>query len=544
MEGKILGNCRLLRKIGQGGMGAVYLAHHETLDKSVAVKILPESLASDSEFIQRFLREARAAAKLDHPNVIHILDAGSAEGMHYIVMEYADGTDLQKIIEKKWKIGVRDALSVTKHAALALAAAHRLGIVHRDVKPANILITRKGQVKVSDFGLARHVAATGTVTRPDEMVGTPHYVSPEQARGEKVDGRADIYSLGGTLFCMLTGRTPFTGPTVLSIVMKHTNPNEKPPPVRQIDPSVPPDVEALVEKAMAKDPARRFQTAEEVAAEVDRIRGVSMAAKGGVSPEMVLTPQKQRRLLLLGAGAGVGALVLLVLLLAVLGPSKGERAWRTASKAASEEERLAKFLEVARYFPGTVWARKAEKEAADLRVKLLEKEIREIEAVAVAGKVPFGDAVTRLDMLRGKYPAEREMIERREKTIHMARVISRTRALAECVREGRFQRDEDLAAFIDPAILRKHGMGGATFGLRFFLGLAMQVGGKVQSYRLLDGEIQLTSRKEASVPIEITAVKPRTSETFTQKGDIHWVWLERDWYLPPPQPPGPPKPKD
>jgi predicted Ser/Thr protein kinase len=532
MEGKLLGNCRLLRKIGQGGMGAIYLAHHETLDKNVAVKILPESLAGDAEFVQRFLREARSAATLDHPNVIRILDAGSAEAVHYIVMEYVDGTDLQKIIEKKGKIGVRDALSATKHVALALAAAHRMGIVHRDIKPANIMVTRKGQVKVSDFGLARHERAGGTVTRPDEMVGTPHYVSPEQARGQKVDGRSDLYSLGGTLFCMLAGRTPFTGPTVLSIVMKHTDPNEKPTPLRQIDPSIPPDVEALVERAMAKDPARRFQTAEEVAAEIDRIRGVSLPK--GVSPAMILTPGRKRRLLLMGALTGIGVLVLAILSLAILGPAQGERALRDALRTQPEEARLARCVGVSRRFAGTPWAKKADSEAAATREKLVDREFKEIEALAAGGKNPFGDVIARIDLVRSKYPAESGLVDRRENAIHVARVVERTKWIGEYAREGRMGREEELSNYIDPVHVRRHGAGTATFGLRFLLGIAMQVGGKVQSFRILEEEVQLVNRKEASVPIEVTIVKPRTSETSTHKGAIGWIWMERDWYLPPP----------
>ncbi len=535
MEGKTLGNCRLLRKIGQGGMGAVYLAHHETLDKSVAVKILPESLASDEGFVERFLREARAAAKLDHPNVIRVLDAGSAEGAHYIVMEYVDGTDLQKIVERRKKIGVRDTLSVAKHVALALAAAHKLGIVHRDIKPANILITKNGTVKVSDFGLARHVQADGQVTRPDEMVGTPHYISPEQARAEKVDGRSDIYSLGATLYCLLTGKPPFSGPSALSIVLKHTDPNARPTPVRRLEPSVPETVEALVEKAMAKDPARRFQTAEELAEEVDRIRGAGMPK--GVPSGVLLTPQKKRRLLLAGAAAGAAGLVLLVLLLAMMGPGKAERAYMEASRSQDMSVRAAMLEEMSRRFPGTEWARRADEEARSIRSALLEVEIKEIEARASDPNVPFKDLMLQLDMLRGKYPGEyAKAIDRRENKLHVARVTSRTKWLGDYVREGRFDRDdEEIAKYVDPAHVRRVGAGWAAAGIRMIMGIALHFGGRVQSYRVIGNEITCTNRKEASVPVEFTIVRPRTNETLTHKGVIQWVWVDGDWYLPPPR---------
>jgi predicted Ser/Thr protein kinase len=535
MEGKLLGNCRLLNKIGQGGMGAVYKAHHETLDKDVAVKILPESMTDDPEFVQRFLREARSAATLDHPNVIRILDAGSSESVHYIIMEYVDGTDLQKLVEKKGKIGVRDALSVTKHVALALAAAHRMGIVHRDIKPANIMVTRKGQVKVSDFGLARHERSGGTVTRPDEMVGTPHYVSPEQAKGRKVDGRSDLYSLGCAVFCMLTGRTPFTGPTVLSIVMKHTDPNEKPPPLRQVDPSIPPEVEALVGRAMEKDPDRRFQTGEELAAEVDRIRGANLSKS--VSPGMILTPTRKRGLLLKGALAGAGLLVLTIILLGILGPSKGERALRDALRTRPEEARLARCMEVAQRFPGTPWAKKAEEEAAAAREAIVDREFKEIESLASSGKNPFSDVIARIDLLRSRLPSEAGNIDRREKELHVARVVARTKWIGEYAKEGASGKEEELSHLVDPGNVRRHGAGGATWGLRMVLGLAIAVGGKVQSFRVLEKEIQLVNRKTATVPIEFTILRPRVNETVAHKGNVGWIWVDRDWYLPPPPPP-------
>jgi len=193
MENTLLGHCRLLRKLGQGGMGAVWLARHETLDKEVAVKILPDNYANDPEAVPRFLREAKAAARLEHPNVVQVLDAGTDHETHFIVMQFVDGTDLEKTLKKRGPFALADALAVGKRVALALAAAHKLGIVHRDIKPANIMLTKQGRIMVADFGLARDIQGGPTITAAQEAIGTPHYLSPEQARGEAVDGRSDIY---------------------------------------------------------------------------------------------------------------------------------------------------------------------------------------------------------------------------------------------------------------------------------------------------------------------------------------------------------------
>ncbi|HVR83490.1 MAG TPA: protein kinase, partial [Planctomycetota bacterium] len=250
LENTLLGHCRLIRKLGEGGMGAVWLARHETLDKEVAVKILPENYANDPESVPRFLREAKAAARLDHPNVVQVLDAGTEGERHFIVMQYVDGTDLEKTLKKKGPFAPADALVVGKRVALALAAAHKMGIVHRDIKPANILLTKQGRVMVADFGLARDVTGGPTITAPQEAIGTPHYLSPEQARGEKVDGRSDLYSLGGTLYTLLTGKTPFTGASPVAIAMKHVSADEKPVPIRELIPTIPEEVQALVETLM------------------------------------------------------------------------------------------------------------------------------------------------------------------------------------------------------------------------------------------------------------------------------------------------------
>ncbi|MBV8880971.1 MAG: serine/threonine protein kinase, partial [Planctomycetaceae bacterium] len=237
--GKELGHCTIQKKLGQGGMGAVYLAHHPGLNKSVAIKVLPGDLAGTPEFRERFIREARLAARLEHPNVVQVHDVGHEQGVHYIAMQYIEGKSVDQILKERKKLSVGEALSTTKRVAAALAAAAKLGIVHRDIKPHNILISKEGVVKVADFGLAKDEDANRSISEPGVVMGTPYYMSPEQAKGENVDHRSDLYSLGATLYHMLTGKRLFDGGgSPVSIVMKQAG-GEEPTPARQLEPSIP-----------------------------------------------------------------------------------------------------------------------------------------------------------------------------------------------------------------------------------------------------------------------------------------------------------------
>jgi serine/threonine-protein kinase len=269
--GKELGHCTLQRKLGQGGMGAVYLAHHPGLNKAVAIKVLPGDLAGTPEFRERFIREARLAARLEHPNVVQVHDVGDEQGVHYISMQFIEGKSLDAVLRERKKLTVGEALSTTKRVAAALAAAAKLGIVHRDIKPHNILISKDGVVKVADFGLAKDEDANRSISEPGVVMGTPYYMSPEQAKGEKVDHRGDLYSLGATLYHMLTGKRLFDGGTPVTIVMKQAS-AEEPIPARQLEPSIPPAVDAFLSKLLQKDPARRFQTADEVLRALDALK--------------------------------------------------------------------------------------------------------------------------------------------------------------------------------------------------------------------------------------------------------------------------------
>jgi predicted Ser/Thr protein kinase len=531
MENLVLGHCRLTRKIGEGGMGVVWLARHETLDKDVAVKVLPAGFASEPEAVQRFLREARSAARLEHPNVVQVLDAGSADGTHFIVMQFIDGTDLQKVLKKKGKLEVADALAVAKRVALALAAAHKMGIVHRDIKPANILLAKQGRIMVTDFGLARDMKGGTSLTNSMDVMGTPQYLSPEQARGEELDGRSDLYSLGGTLYTLLTGKPPFTGASPVSIAVKHASDDQMPEPVRKHVPEIPADVEALVEKMMAKKAAARFQTGDEVAAAIDRIKG-GPATMVTVSQDKVLTPQKRRRLIMTGVGAGLGGLFLLIFLLGVLGPGKAEREFRSAGQVATDAERLVRYRAVDKNFPDTEWSERSRKAVAEM----LDHQLLQVRALSADGRTPFRDISARLDALRGQYPEGVKAVDKLQVELDRARALARTKDFAEALKTHRpldkgGDKGDKFKDFASPEAIRKMGEGGVANYARFVFFLLSEVGGRPEEIDILSDGVVVHDRKEATVPVKAVLHKVQTKERSTHKFIVQWLWQEGDWYL-------------
>ena len=244
----------LLEHIGGGGMADVYKAHDMVLDRVVAVKILHAQLANDEDFLEKFQLEAKAAAKLSHPNIVGIYDVGKDENKHYIVMEYIAGETLKKKVQRDGRIPADESLRIAKEIARALRNAHANYLVHCDIKPHNILIMPDGRVKVADFGISRAVTSS-TLTYNGNVIGSVHYFSPEQAKGTKITPKSDIYSLGVVLYEMLTGELPFTGETTVSIALKHLQ--EEPKPICQHDRTLPPVIEAIVQKTMSKNPADR-----------------------------------------------------------------------------------------------------------------------------------------------------------------------------------------------------------------------------------------------------------------------------------------------
>jgi len=255
--------------LGRGGMASVYLATDRVLGRQVAVKVLSKQFAADASFVERFRREAQAAASLSHPNVVGVYDTGSDGNVHYIVMEYVQGRTLADIIRAEGPLLPERAAEIAGGVAAALAFSHRAGIVHRDVKPANIMITRSGDIKVMDFGIAR-AQAGDSLTRTQTVLGTATYFSPEQAQGESVDARSDIYALGCVLYEMMTGNPPFTGDTAVGVAYKHVR--EEPVPPSRVNHDVPPSLDAIDLKCLAKNPANRYQTAGELREDLDRFR--------------------------------------------------------------------------------------------------------------------------------------------------------------------------------------------------------------------------------------------------------------------------------
>jgi eukaryotic-like serine/threonine-protein kinase len=262
------------RKLGSGGMAIVYLAEDQELGRLIALKLLDDRHASDEQFVERFRREAQSAAGLNHPNIVSIFDRGHAAGTYYIAMEYLDGRTLKELLVRNGPTPVPIAIDYARQILGALSFAHRNGIVHRDIKPHNIIVGTDGRLKVTDFGIARSGASQ--MTEAGSIVGTAQYLSPEQARGAPVDPRSDLYSLGIVLYEMLTGTVPFTGDTPVEIAMKHLS--QVPELPSTLRPDVPHDLDAVVMRALSKAPEQRYESAEEMDADLARVaRGVSVS---------------------------------------------------------------------------------------------------------------------------------------------------------------------------------------------------------------------------------------------------------------------------
>ncbi len=317
---KLNGRYILESKLGSGGMSTVYLARDETLERGVAVKVLHREISDQPDQIERFRREARTVAQLSHPNVVSVIDAGEDGGHPYIVFEYVEGETLKQRIERLGRLPLDEAAAYAIEIGRGLAAAHVAGIVHRDVKPQNVLIDAEGRAKVTDFGIARELAADG-LTATGRVLGTTDYVSPEQAMGHNVDARSDIYSLGVVLYEMLTGRPPFAAETLVGVAMKHVN--EQMPDVQVRRPEVSSSLAAVVDRATVKDPSRRYAEMAAMLDDLEQALEVEVSRAGTSTGEATSVlrsvPARNRRLLtprrlsaagiavvLIGAGVALG----------------------------------------------------------------------------------------------------------------------------------------------------------------------------------------------------------------------------------------------
>ena len=262
----IEGRYRIERLLGKGGMGAVFLAHDLTLERDVAIKLLPPDVAQDDQIVRRFQQEAKTAAKLDHPNIIPIYRVESEGGLNYFVMKYVSGTSLEDLLERKEQLSVPEIQRILWEAACALGHAHQRGVVHRDVKPANIMFDQDGRAMLTDFGISKALQAATGFTATGMIIGTPHYMAPEQAKGQAVDGRADEYSLGVVGYRMITGELPFAGDSVHTILYKHIF--EEAPRAASRRADVPEFLSATISRAMSKEPDHRYATMEEFASAV------------------------------------------------------------------------------------------------------------------------------------------------------------------------------------------------------------------------------------------------------------------------------------
>ncbi len=282
----------LAELLGSGGMAQVYLAHDEVLDRAVAIKVLRGPYAEDEEFVERFRQEARSAAGLSHPNIVSVYDQGRSEdGDYYMAMEYVPRGTLKERIRRDGALAPDAAAGVALQIADALQAAHEKGVIHRDIKPQNVLVTSTGDVKVTDFGIARAASAT-KITRTGHVLGTAGYMSPEQAKGETVGPRSDLYSLGVVLYEMLTGNLPYEADDALAQAMKHIN--EPPPSPREANSEVPEALDALTTKLLAKNPENRYPSAAALADDLERVRSGSFLAVRTPKPEVTTAPLPQR----------------------------------------------------------------------------------------------------------------------------------------------------------------------------------------------------------------------------------------------------------
>jgi serine/threonine-protein kinase len=316
MVGEVLSDRYELEElVGSGGMSSVYRAHDRLLDRKVAIKVLHQQYTDDDEYVERFRREARAVATLSHPNIVTVIDRGEHGGRQFIVFEYVEGENLKQLINRRGSAPVATAIELAMQISRGLSFAHQQGLIHRDVKPQNVLLNGDGHAKVTDFGIARSLDVQHGMTQTGTVLGTSDYIAPEQAQGQRVDEHTDVYSLGVVLYELLTSEVPFPGENFVAVAMRHIN--EPPPPLRDKRPDVSPRLEAAVQKAMAKDPADRFPTMADFCRELEACLAEEQGATQVIAaPGRPSRGRKQKRsvspwplVLVLAALIAIGAVI-------------------------------------------------------------------------------------------------------------------------------------------------------------------------------------------------------------------------------------------
>jgi len=294
MVGEVLADRYELEElVGTGGMSSVFRAHDRLLDRKVALKILHQQYSGDDDYVERFKHEARAVAALSHPNIVTVIDRGEHEDRQFIVFEYVEGENLKRMIERRGPAPVPNALELAIQIARGLAFAHQQGLVHRDVKPQNVLLNGDGRAKVTDFGIARSLTVQRGLTQTGTVLGTSDYIAPEQAQGQRVDEHSDVYSLGVVLYELLTGEVPFPGENFVAVAMRHIN--EEPPSVREKRPDVSPRLDEAIRCAMATRPDDRFPTMDAFCAELEACLAELQAAGTQLARPAVARSRRQHR---------------------------------------------------------------------------------------------------------------------------------------------------------------------------------------------------------------------------------------------------------
>jgi len=296
--GDLIGHYRIVAELGRGGMGVVFKAHEESLERHVAIKVLGQHLAEDASYVERFVREARSAARLNHPNIVQIHAIGEDQGRHYFVMEYVDGSSLHEVLRRSGPRGAHAAAGLVLQTAAGLAAAHDQDVIHRDIKPANILIDDRGLVKIADFGLALMHSSASRLTATGMFMGTPGYLAPEQCLDQEVGPGTDIYSLGVSYFEMLTGQMPFKAESPFALIRKIVE--VEPPDVRELRPEIDDETRKVLARMMAKDPGDRYESCHELIGDLQQVLEVNVPEAGADADPGVaaaaLTPPPTRRI--------------------------------------------------------------------------------------------------------------------------------------------------------------------------------------------------------------------------------------------------------